>query len=121
MINALLVGAGGFAGAICRYLISLLPVGGSFPAKTFVTNVLGAFVIGLIAAAAARGTGLGPRATLLLKTGFCGGFTTFSTFALESYDLMSRGSWAISLLYMVLSVVCCVLAITCAQLVVSRL
>ena len=76
MLNCLAVGAGGFLGAVLRYLCSLLPLGrdGGFPVGTLLVNVLGAFAIGLIAAAAARHAALSPRMILFLKTGICGGF-----------------------------------------------
>ena len=123
MWNCLLVGIGGFAGSVCRYLIGLLPVdaGGGFPIKTLVINVLGAFVIGLVAAAATRGKGLNPQVVLLLKTGLCGGFTTFSTFAYETVDLMKAGnSWA-ALLYVCLSVVLGVAAVMAAEVLMESL
>ena len=62
MINCLFVGMGGFIGSVCRYLLGLLPIETSqgFPVKTLITNVIGAFVIGIIAAAAAKNTALNP-------------------------------------------------------------
>ena len=56
MINCLFVGMGGFIGSVCRYLLGLLPVENSqgFPVKTLIINVTGAFVIGIVAAAAAK-------------------------------------------------------------------
>ena len=75
----------GAVGAICRYLITLLPVHpeNGFPIKTFMINVIGSFVIGLVAALAAKNA-MNPKAVLFLKVGICGGFTTFSSFALET-------------------------------------
>ena len=88
MAECLFVGIGGFIGSVCRYLIGLIPLSQSngFPVKTLVINVAGAFAIGLISAAA-KHTGLDGRAVLFLKAGICGGFTTFSTFALETVTL----------------------------------
>lgn len=101
MLNILSVGLGGFVGAVCRYLIGLIPINEitTFPIKTFVINVIGCIVIGVITVAAARNTSLNPYMLLFLKVGLCGGFTTFSTFALESVDLMKNGNVMISFLY----------------------
>ncbi len=117
IIKCLMVGIGGFVGSILRYLISLIPVNekNTFPIKTLVTNVVGAFIIGLIVAIALKRPQMDPKTVLLIKTGFCGGFTTFSTFALESSDLIGKGQWGIAAIYMILSVVLCVLAVMLAE------
>ena len=83
MWKLLCVGAGGFLGSVCRYLLRLLPVGtsGGFPVKTWGMNILGAFVIGMVTTIAARNQALDSGWTLLRKAGVCGGFTTFSSFA----------------------------------------
>lgn len=105
-MNFLVVGLGGGLGAMLRYAISLLSWKGDFPVLTLVTNFLGAVVIGFIAGAAVR-RNLSPNMVLFLKTGFCGGFTTFSTFSLESYMLFQNGNYTYGGLYMVASVVLC--------------
>lgn len=117
MIECLFVGIGGFIGSVCRYLIGLIPLSPSngFPVKTLVINVVGAFAIGLIAAAAAKNADMSPRVVLLLKTGICGGFTTFSTFALEISDLIRGGSWAAAAAYMLLSLILGVAAVFAAE------
>lgn len=84
-MNILAVALGGGIGAALRYGLSLLPISREFPMATLLTNFLGAFLIGLIAAQAGR---LSTRSVLLLKTGICGGFTTFSTFSLETVMLL---------------------------------
>ena len=70
MINCLFVGMGGFIGSVCRYLLGLLPVENSqgFPVKTLIINVTGAFVIGIVAAAAAKNTS-GSRTRTVSKSG----------------------------------------------------
>ena len=90
MMNCLAVGLGGFLGSVLRCPLSLVLLDrtGSFPVNTLCANVLGAFAIGLIAAALSRQSGLNPRLILFLKVGVCGGFTTFSTFALETNGLL---------------------------------
>ncbi len=106
MLNILAVGAGGFAGAVCRYLIGLIPVSENliFPVKTLAINIIGCIVIGMIAVSAARNNSWNPHIMLFLKVGLCGGFTTFSTFALETSDLMKAGHMGAAFLYVVLSV-----------------
>ena len=104
-MNCLAVGLGGFAGAVLRYLIGLIPTGETmiFPVKTFCINVIGCIVIGAITVLAAK-LSVPPRMILFLKVGVCGGFTTFSTFALESSDLIRDGHMGIALCYVLLSV-----------------
>jgi CrcB protein len=116
MQQCLIVGAGGFIGAVLRYLIGLMPINPSsgFPVKTLCINVVGAFVIGIAAALSAKNA-LDPRLTLFIKVGICGGFTTFSSFALESSDLLAKGSVVTAALYMALSVALSVLAAFAAQ------
>ena len=88
--NCLAVGAGGALGAVCRYGMSLLPVlqRGAFPLPTLLTNLLGAILIGLVVGAGHRWANLSPTLLLFLRVGVCGGFTTFSTFSLESLVLL---------------------------------
>lgn len=116
MIECLIVGAGGALGAILRHLIGLIPLNpdNGFPVKTFLINVVGCFVIGIVAALAARNA-LNPKLVLFLKVGICGGFTTFSSFALETEGLIEKGSTGIALLYVMLSLILGVLAVFAAQ------
>jgi CrcB protein len=95
MLRALVVGAGGFVGAAARYLAGglvyqLLPP--SFPYATFLINVLGCFAIGFLAVLADERFVLGPDARLFLMVGVLGGFTTFSSFGLETLNLLREGS-----------------------------
>lgn len=121
MKACLIVGAGGAIGSMLRYLMSLISLDETviFPVKTLAVNVLGAFLIGIIAALALKNADFDPKLTLLLKTGLCGGFTTFSTFALELYDLMSGGHWAMALGYVALSVILCIVAVFAAEAMVG--
>jgi CrcB protein len=118
MFDIVIVGAGGFLGSVLRYLIGLIPIRESvvFPVKTFAINVIGAFVIGLVAAAAAR-KNLDPRLVLFLKVGICGGFTTFSSFALETGSLI-KDNILIAACYVVLSIIAGVAAIFAAEAVI---
>ena len=90
MTGFLFVGMGGAVGAMLRYAISLIPYKGKFPLLTLFINVIGALIIGTIAGLSAR-KNLPQNAVLFLKTGVCGGFTTFSTFSLEAYSLLEQG------------------------------
>jgi len=91
--NLLLIGTGGFAGSALRFLISRyieLQVFTSFPLGTFVVNVVGCFIIGAIYGLATENLA-SPEIRFLLATGFCGGFTTFSSFSYESLSLVQDG------------------------------
>ena len=113
ILNCVFVGLGGLIGSVLRYLVSLIPLRheSGFPLVTLGINVLGAFLLGLIMAIAGKSPSFDPRAMLFLKVGVCGGFTTFSTFALEAHGLLSGGKPIVALLYMIFSVVLCVFAI----------
>lgn len=122
MLDAIAVFLGGGLGSLGRWALTFVPwktaAEASFPLATLVTNVAGAFLIGVVVAAAAP-AGLSPRATLLLKTGVCGGFTTFSTFALETGDLIERGAYGVAAAYLMLSFVLGVAACLAAQALVA--
>lgn len=115
MTNLLLVGAGGFAGAVARYLLGgwILhhAMASKFPWATFMVNVLGCLVIGVLSGMAERFDAFGQGARLFLFTGLLGGFTTFSAFGLETIFLMRRGEWFFAALYAGASVAVCVLAV----------
>ena len=117
MIDCIAVGIGGFIGAVCRYLIGMVPLkeGCTFPIKTFLINIAGSFLIGIITALAMKTDPLDSRTVLFLKVGLCGGFTTFSSFALETADLMKDGKIHLAALYTVLSVTFGVLALFAGQ------
>ena len=120
MSECILVGIGGFAGSVLRYLVGLVPAenDNGFPVKTLMINVAGAFAIGLIAALAEKWKICDPRMILMLKVGVCGGFTTFSTFAFESAELIKSGSILTAVSYMALSLVLGIGAVFISQAVV---
>ena len=106
--NLLLIAFGGAAGSVLRYLLSNINT--SFPWGTFTVNILGSLLIGLLVGFASKGV-LSPEMKLLLVTGFCGGFTTFSTFANESFGMMKAGDVLLTALYVGASVVIGILAV----------
>lgn len=119
MLDCLVIGGGGAVGAVLRYLLGLVPLKTDLPIKTAVINVLGCFAIGIIAGLAEKQFGdIHPRLILFLKVGICGGFTTFSLFALETGDLMSGGRYAAAALYAVASVVLGIAAVFLGQLLI---
>ena len=122
-MNILAVGVGGAIGAACRYLLGqVLPrLGSGFPLGTFCINILGCFVIGIIIALAGKQSGLDPRLVLFLQTGICGGFTTFSTFSLETLAMLEEGNLSLGVLYIVFSVVFGVLALFFAKYMIQML
>ena len=113
-----LVAAGGAAGTAARYGLSqAVHPWGAWPAATFLVNLAGAFLLGLLLEALARrGPDHGRRRQLrlLLGTGFCGGFTTFSAFSLETLTLLQGGRPWTAAAYALGSVACGVLAVWAA-------
>ena len=117
MSSCLYVAVGGAVGSVLRYLVGLIKVSEAtaFPVKTLMINIAGSFLIGLIAALAGNRPETDPNTVLLLKVGVCGGFTTFSTFALETADLLHNGKSVIAVLYVILSVLLSLTAVFAAQ------
>ena len=96
-----LVGIGSGIGGICRYLISVLMgyAHNGFPWGTFVANISGCLLIGILWGVTSRYHNISQAFTLLLMVGFCGGFTTFSTFMNENLLLGREGSMLSAILY----------------------
>jgi CrcB protein len=108
------VGIGGGIGALIRYYVAgwVQPSSWSgFPIGIFVVNITGGLAMGLIVALAALKLQMTPEVRAFLTTGVLGGYTTFSTFSLESAMLMERGAYAQAAAYVVGSVVLSILAI----------
>lgn len=103
----LIVGAGSFLGGAARYIVSLLlrTAGNGFPWATFTVNILGSLLIGLLWGITVRSSNLPSWFSLFLMIGFCGGFTTFSTFSKEGFTLLQADHYLSFALYAIGSVV----------------
>lgn len=109
----LLVGAGGAMGAVARHLLgrwALAVLGPGFPYGTWIANIAGGLAMGVLAATLAR-TGGSEQLRLLLGVGLLGGFTTFSAFSLEVYEMILRGEALLALAYAMSSVAGAVVAL----------
>ncbi len=107
-----LVGLGGALGSMARYGIAkiFVDVTSAYPLATGITNVIGCFLIGLLVGFAERNEWLQGNLLLLLSTGFCGGFTTFSAFALENSYLIQQKLFTTTILYSLGSLIFGILA-----------
>jgi len=102
------VAMGGAVGSGCRYLMGVAiqsRAGGDFPLGTLIINVVGSLLLGFILEYATGSTAISPETRVLLSTGFCGGFTTFSTFSNESVRLIQSGEYRRATIYVGLSLI----------------
>ena len=105
--GAIIVGLGGFIGSVSRYLGSQLIhkiFNTSFPLGTLIVNLIGCFLIGLLLGLFEKGNLISSDVRLFLTVGFCGGFTTFSTFTSDSVNLINDSEVLYLMLYMGLSI-----------------
>ena len=108
MSKLILLAIGGTAGTMARYLLAGAVhgfAGASFPYGTLVVNLLGCFIVGFLAAISENKFVLSPNLRLLLMIGFCGAFTTFSTFILETSNLIREGETFRALANVIISVI----------------
>lgn len=105
MRACLLIGLGGFVGAVFRYLLSMVPASEKmgFPVMTLFINIAGALLIGILAGLTVKYPSLDTEWMAFLRIGICGGFTTFSTFALEATALLGAERMGAGILYIGLS------------------
>ena len=108
MINFLLVAFGGFIGSGMRYLFNQISIfkNISFPIATLIINFVGSFLIGIISSILP-----GSKFNLFFRVGVCGGFTTFSTFSLETFDMIESGEISFAMLYSLISVLLCFMGV----------
>lgn len=115
MIKAMiLAGCGGFVGTCGRYLVGKWASGmfhGSFPMGTFLVNIIGCFIIGLFFGLLEKSHVMSASENALFITGFCGGFTTLSSFADDLWVLGNKGDWTTSVIYLCASVIVGVLLV----------
>src|SRR5215472_16878185 len=115
LTSCLIVMAGGALGTLARYLIGLaaLPISQDLPWGTIIINIVGSFIIGLFGTMTlAHGRYPAPdNLRLFVMVGICGGFTTFSSFSLQTLDLLRAGALVRAGVNIVASVVLCVLAV----------
>lgn len=110
----ILIGLGGGFGSILRYLTSVVVnkyFQSVFPFATLAVNIIGCFLIGIIIGLFDRNYLTNPDLKFLFVMGFCGGYTTFSTFSAENLNLFQSGNYLTAFLYITLSILTCLFAV----------
>lgn len=123
MLNLIAIFLGGGIGAVSRFLISLNLTkicNVNLPLATFLVNIIGSFTIGFLYILFIEKTDFTPALKLALTVGFCGGLTTFSTFSLELFEMISHQQFVQAATYALLSVLICLamtgIGVYCAKL-----
>ena len=121
-MNFVAVFLGGGIGALFRYVFSIIFVRDTMilPFHTLFANFLGCFIAGMLITIFSIKTNLNPINKVLLITGFCGGLTTFSTFSLETINLLQDGFYAKALAYIVMSLLICIISVILGMLLVKK-
>lgn len=114
MRSFIAIGLGGAIGSVLRYIVSLLTsrsAESSFPWSTFMVNIIGCFLMGILFSISEKYAWFSNDMRLFFITGFCGGLTTFSAFALENWKYVQQGQMFLFLWYSLVSVVSTLLAV----------
>lgn len=123
-MSYLWVAIGSALGGLLRYAITrwTLTISAGFPFGTVLINVLGSFVIGYFGTLTLQGGkyAASDNLRLFVMVGICGGFTTFSSFSLQTFDLMRTGAWGRALANVVFSVVLCVAAVAAGHVLAQQ-
>lgn len=108
----MLVFLGGGVGSALRYLLSTFfsPAANSFPYATFIVNIAGSLLIGVLMGVFINDSAIQQNWKVLLITGFCGGFTTFSAFSKESFVMIQQQQFGMLTLYVLMSIIVCIAA-----------
>ena len=124
MTPYLWIAAGSALGGVLRYAITraMLHTSTLFPWSTVLINILGCFVIGFFGTATLAGSrfAVSENTRLFVMVGLCGGFTTFSSFSLQTFDLLRTGAWGRAIANILLSVTLCLLAVAAGHQLAQR-
>lgn len=123
-MNYLWVGFGGAIGAICRYIVATLFIQRKmveFPYATLTVNIVGSLLMGFLAFWLVSRFAQNASLRLFLLVGILGGFTTFSAFSLDTLDLLLANRYLMSVLYIGLSFIGCIVAVTIGMLIAKQI
>ena len=121
MTNLIMIGLGGFFGALSRYGLSTAIQKGAFPLGTLITNILGCFLMGILVYLIQEKEVFPSSSRGFLLVGLLGAMTTFSTFSLETLRLLQNGRWLYATGNIVGSVVLCLAAVALGRLLMKLL